>query len=156
MASRARSGTAVGVSKVGSTGSGKNQPTQGPELEIPPRRPRVGAGGSGAGIEHDYMRRRIKAYPITDSELTQLQGIGVVTAACFSFGSGMLGFALNLHKDLSLAGPDVPANAFRWWDGLHYGLGAGGVALVVIGVCAFFWGKTRVRAIKAETVLDGN
>lgn len=96
----------------------------------------------------------MKAYPITENELSELQGIGVGAAASFSVGSGLIGFSINLAKDIALAGTGVPVATVGFWGKIEYGTGALGVGLLVVGVVAFFFGKSRVRAIKAETEFD--
>ncbi len=120
-----------------------------------------GAGGRnqyrrGAGITPNYGRRRVKYYPITEGELIELQGIGILATTCFSLGSAMIGFAVSVHKDLALATPDVPTSPLHWWDGMHYGILAGGVLLMCVGIGAFVFGKTRVKTIKDETEFDND
>ena len=83
-----------------------------------------------------------------------MQGIGLLATACLSFGSGLLGFSINLHKDLALAGKDVDPDILHWWDKIQYPMFTAGAIFVVVGIIAFLVGKHKVHVIKQETEFD--
>lgn len=92
----------------------------------------------------------MKEYPLTEGELNELAGLGLLATACFSLAAGAFGFAIDVSKDVAFA-TDLPATAVTFWETLR------GVALALAGVLTlcgggFVWrGRSRLSAIKRET-----
>ncbi len=112
------------------------------------------AGGAkkpkGSTFIHDYGIRNIKSYPITDAELEELFVISVVAAFCFSFATGLLGFAVNIFKDLSF-NPALANETRDNWEYVSYGCIGFALVLFFVGVIVFIFGKSKISKIKIET-----
>ena len=95
----------------------------------------------------------MKAYPITDSELSQLATIGISSVVCFSFAAGLLGVAIDIQKDLAIA-IDVPAAARGFWDAIRIAAFIGALVFAIFGGILIYRGRTRVADIKKNTIFD--
>src|SRR5262245_64863939 len=85
-------GSASGAAKGGSA-----RATRGPRRTI--------TTGSTFALRHG--RRQMNTYPITEGELGELFNIGLIAAVCFSLSTGLVGFAIDVHKDLALASTET-------------------------------------------------
>ena len=104
-------------------------------------------------FELDYGRRALKAYPITEHELSGLAALGVFAGLAFSFASLLLGFAIDLHKDLSITA-DVPDSARIFWGTLRVVAFVLAVILAAAGAYLLHRGNTKLDRIKDETEFD--
>ncbi|WP_156334146.1 MULTISPECIES: hypothetical protein [unclassified Shinella] len=58
--------------------------------------------GTGGGINVTHTRRQIKAYNFTEADLDAVMMANVVSAISFSVGSAVLGFWVDVNKDVAL------------------------------------------------------
>jgi len=123
-----------------------------PPLQIGARQALSGGGkaDSGSTFSLNYGRRPMKAYPITDGELGQLFGLGTLAAICFSLASGLLGFGLDLVKDLALSN-EIAEVTKTYWETTKNWCFAIGFLLFVVGVVFVWQRRSRVSEIKKET-----
>lgn len=92
----------------------------------------------------------MKEYPLTEGELTALAAIGAFATLCFSIASALLGFAINVTKDIAFA-PDLPERVVTFWDTLRIEAFVGCALFVILGTIFIFVGRSKVSAIKRET-----
>ncbi|MES2834250.1 MAG: hypothetical protein V4707_06035 [Pseudomonadota bacterium] len=95
----------------------------------------------------------MKAYPITEHELGGLAALGVFAGLSFSIASLMLGFAIDLHKDLSITA-DVPEGARIFWGTIRIGAFVMALVLTLVGIYLLNRGNTKLSRIKLETTFD--
>src|SRR5262245_57738852 len=76
---------------------------------VPSRRKRAST------ITQDYGRRRMKTYPITEGELSQLTGLGLVATACFTVAGFAFGYATDIEKDLAFS-PELNQSIRDFWS----------------------------------------
>lgn len=107
----------------------------------------------GSVVAMDYGRRAMKAYPITEGELSTLFSIGLGAAICFAFASASLGFAVDLHKDLAFS-PDLSESIQAFWQNIQIVAWALMVVFFVAGCAFLFWGKNKLSEIKSGTTFD--
>lgn len=112
------------------------------------------SGTAGSVFDLEYGTRRMKSYPITDSELTQLATIGIISVVCFSLAAGLLGIAIDIQKDLALA-IDVPAAARGFWSAIRTSTFIGSGIFAVFGGFLLLRGHARVTDIKKSTFFGG-
>lgn len=112
-----------------------------------------GGGGVGSTLSISYGKRNLKAYPITEAELSRLSGIGYWATACFSISGFLGGFSLDLFKDLALVGGVAAAPAKLW--GYIQNLSAVlAVIFLLLGIGLFFLRKKSIDEIKKQTEFD--
>lgn len=100
-----------------------------------------------------YGRRNLRAYPITEHELGGLAALGVFAGLAFSLSAGLLGFAIDLHKDLAITA-DVPAKEQIFWGTVRTGGFVLSIILAGVGCYLLHRGNTKLTRIKQETVFD--
>ena len=93
----------------------------------------------------------MKAYPITEGELSQILGIGLLATICFSVGAGFLGFALDVTKDLSLA-PELPPAVTGFWEAAQTTSWIAGGVLFVVGVGFLIRRHMVLNGIKNQAI----
>ena len=95
-------------------------------------------------------RRAVKAYPVTESELSNMFLLQAGSTVCFSLATFFAGIWLNVAQGLALAS-GVPAAKIAFWSGLEIAFGAGTILFAVIGFCLVCFGRHKVSQIKGET-----
>lgn len=128
-----------------------------PELAPIPRRAATGGSGrkgksatGGSLLDIRYGRQAMKAYPLTEEQIENLAGLGLLATLCFSGAAGVFGFAIDLDKDLSIA-VGVPAEKMAWWSAVSSGSFLLSGALVLIGLFLLYRGHSKYAKIKANT-----
>jgi hypothetical protein len=109
---------------------------------------------TGSTITYVPGQRVIKQYPITEGELTEIFGIGILSSVCFTIGTGVIAFGINLYKDGILAqGLDErTVDLIKWSSWGCFGFGA---LFLIVGVVAFIKNNLLIQGIKKETKFDG-
>jgi hypothetical protein len=102
-----------------------------------------------------YGSRKVKVYPIAESELFQLAAISVFAVLCFSIASACFGFALDLHKDISIT-PDMADTTAAYWSGIRVILFTMSGVFSLAGVGLIIWRGLTVKAIKDSTDFSGS
>ncbi len=100
-----------------------------------------------------YGRRNLRAYPITEHELSGLAALGVFAGMAFSIAAGLLGFAIDLHKDLSITA-DVPLKEAVFWGTIRIVAFGLAIILAISGGYLLHRGNTKLTRIKEETTFD--
>jgi hypothetical protein len=105
------------------------------------------AGGSSFAIQ--YGVRRVKAYPITESELSELGTLGGFSALFFSLASALVGFGGNIFLDLFLS--SAPSEISPGWK-----IGIIAVFLIsavfaILGAVLIWKGHTKIGKVKRES-----
>ena len=111
-----------------------------------------GPGGrTGSTIDIVYGRRPMRGYPITEGELGQLFGIGLLATICFSLAAGVFGFAVDVTKDLALA-PEIPQAVVSSWETAKTISWYLSGILFVTGIVFLFRGRSVLNNIKKTTI----
>jgi len=110
----------------------------------------TGKGQSGSTFSLDYGRRPMKSYPITDGELSQLAGLGYMATICFSVASGLLVFALDLSKDISMS-QELSEATKVFWDTINIVSYSFSGFLFILGGGLIWKRQSKVSEIKDET-----
>jgi hypothetical protein len=97
--------------------------------------------------------RPIKEFPLTKGDMRDLQSTGLLASGCFSFGGALLGFTINLRKDMSFS-QSVPAPVLAFWEGIWWCSFFGGLFFLAAGVIAMWRGNSRLNEIEKETEHD--
>lgn len=111
------------------------------------RAPRASRGSS---FGMSYGRRAVKAYPVTDADLRSIGAFGTLVTVAFSLGTGLLGFALDLTKDISL-GSEATGD---FWNAIRWSAAAGVVVFYAIGGILAFVRHSNIDEIKKNTTFD--
>jgi hypothetical protein len=116
-----------------------------------PTEPQTSAAG-GSSFAFQYGKRHVKAYPITESELSEIGTLRGLSTFCFSVSSALLGFGGNMFVSyLSAPSEPIRNNSTDWKTGI---ISALGVALVflLIGAFLMYKGHTKIADINRETL----
>lgn len=92
----------------------------------------------------------MKEYPLTESDMRDLAQTGLLSGVSFSIGSGMLGFALNISKDMAFAS-GLPERVAGFWSAVWWACVIGAAIFYAIGAAGVMRGRTRLAEIKGET-----
>lgn len=131
--------SAVGQASTGAT-SGVGEGT----ANAPARR---SARGSTLPIRGG--KREVKAYAVTEDELSTLGALQVLAALFFSLAG--LFFGLWFDISLQVAFAEKHDAAVHYWKGLQSAALIGAILFAVIGVGIFLFNGSRVRKIKKAT-----
>lgn len=96
----------------------------------------------------------MKGYPVTESDMRELATVGIVATVCFSLAGIAFGLAIDIHKDLMLATPDVSESAMGFWSGLRLVCFIGTGLLVLLGAGLAWRGHSRIGEIKRQTTFN--
>ena len=95
----------------------------------------------------------MKEYPLTEGDMRSLSRVGALATIAFSASAGLLGFWINISKDLSFA-QGVPEKVSTFWETVRLFAGIGCPITFLIG-CILLWiGHTEVNRIKRDTTHD--
>lgn len=97
-------------------------------------------------------KREVKAYALTEDELTTLGAIQGLSALFFTFAGACGGFWLSVKQQLEFAGAGVAPHTIAYWGGLQEAAKYGAILCAVIGLGLFIFNGWRVRRIKRSTV----
>lgn len=106
-----------------------------------------------ATISFDQGKRRMRQYPLTESELTALGNTGAAATACFSIGGALVGFSVNLYKDTKLA-QGLTADQVAMAGTINTACLVVGICFLVVGAVLFLYGRRTLDKIKAETTFN--
>jgi hypothetical protein len=120
-------------------GSGATPPT--------PRRSRK---TSGSTITTVHGGRDMKAYPVTETELHSLFGLGFAAAVCFSIATAAFNYGLDIYKDLSL-NPSLPKDVISSWQKIEWWCWGISTLFVVSLIVFLLIGNHKIGKIKKET-----
>lgn len=95
----------------------------------------------------------MKAYPMTESDLDDLAGLGFGATVAFALASFMFGLAVDLQKDLSLA-TDTPAEAQAFWSAVRIMAMVVAVVSALVGGGLIVRGHTKLNRIKRDTTFE--
>ncbi len=62
----------------------------------------------GCVVTHDYLGRRMKVYPIQESELKHISGLNRIAALAFSLGAAFFSYALAIVLENMFSGTPTP------------------------------------------------
>lgn len=117
-------------------------------VEPPTKKPRKKQGGSQ--FQHDYGTAKVKAYPITGSELWELGGISAFASIAFSVAFACFSFIVDTRRDVDLAAGADPVITTYWASLSGTATWIGGVSLfLAIGTLAL--GGIKIRGIITRT-----
>ena len=142
---------AVVATGSGSKSAAKTAATKGKAGGESMATPGGGGGRTGSTIDIVYGRRPVKGYPITESELGQLFGIGLFATICFSLAAGLFGFAVDVTKDLAFA-TETPPAVVAYWEAIKTFSWFLCVVLSVAGIAFLVRGSHVLRNIKNSTI----
>lgn len=113
----------------------------------------------GSFLDRVSGRRPMKEYPLTESELKELQMLGTASTLFFSLASGIGGFLIDLQKDLSLLqSPEKLDVDFEkkvsFWTGAWWVASFGVIIFLILGGIAYWRGSSRIAKIMDETTHD--
>lgn len=103
-----------------------------------------------SGFDKRPGRRPMKEYPLTEGELNELAGIGMLATVCFSLAAALFGFAVDVSKDIAFS-TALPATVATFWGALRGGAMVLAVILALVGGAFVLRGRSRLNAIKRET-----
>ncbi len=98
-----------------------------------------------------HTERRMKVYGVTENELRTLTVINLAAVALFSLGTGSLAFGIDLHKDILLAGQNLPEGAKMLQDVVRPIAFIGAAIFYGLGIAAWLYRGGFLRTIKKET-----
>lgn len=104
----------------------------------------------GSGFDRLAGRRVMREYPLTEGELNELAALGIGATCCLSVAGAMVGFALDVAKDVALA-DTAPATVRSFWNGVEIAGWVGGAVFALAGLLLILRGRSRLRKIKSET-----
>jgi hypothetical protein len=107
------------------------------------------------GLFLNQGRQVVKGFSITKDQLDNLASTGWLTTSFFSFGTGLLGFAVNLRSTLDLSA-GVERTTAAWWSGINVAAIVGALILYALGALFFFRGKSQKQAILDNTKFEGD
>jgi hypothetical protein len=121
----------------------------------PPETEGISTESAGSTFSMDYGRRPLKAYPVTDGELSQVFGLGNWATACFSIGAGLFGFALDVSKDLAMS-HELSEKSKIFWETVNTGSYISFGVFFIIGISLLIMRHGKVKEIKKETIFPGS
>jgi hypothetical protein len=124
----------------------------------PPKSPRkTGAGGSsskqpenGSTFTPNYGKREMKMYLVTESELKNLFGFGIISALFFSLSIEIVKFTIELMKDLSFNSAGLSEEKIIFWKNIISYCKWTGTVLLILFFIFLFFGSQKIRNIKKE------
>lgn len=149
------SGVAAGVPSIGAAGvAGTTAGTAG-GLITPDGQPSPKASPARRGSTYVAKggRRSVKAYPVTESELSNLGLLQAGSTACFSLATFLIGIWLNVAQGIALQ-TGAPATEVAYWTALRIAFLIGGLLFAVVGLGLVVFGQHKIRQIKNETAHD--
>ena len=93
----------------------------------------------------------MKVYGVTENELRTLTVINLAAVALFSLGTGSIAFGIDLHKDILLAGQNLPEGAEMLQDVVRPIAFIVGAIFYFLGGVVWFHRGGFLRTIKKET-----
>jgi hypothetical protein len=105
-------------------------------------------GGSSFAIQ--YELRRVKAYPITENELSELGTLGGFAGLFFSLASAFVGFGGNIFLDLYLSPP--PSEISAGWKIGMFAVFLTAAIFVILGAILVWKRHTKIDKIKRECI----
>jgi hypothetical protein len=94
----------------------------------------------------------VKAYALTEDELTTLGAIQGLAALFFSLGGTSFGIWLSIKLQLSFAPSATDPAAMGYWQGLQGATKWVAIGCVALGIGLFVFNYWRVRKIKKGTI----
>ena len=96
----------------------------------------------------------MKAYPLTELELTTLGVIQGASALFFALGGACTGFWVSIKQSIAFADKGTPEKVLSYWQGLETAALITAAGLMALGVAAFWFSSWKVKQIKRETGHD--
>ncbi len=97
-------------------------------------------------------KREVKAYALTEDELTTLGAIQGLAALFFSLAGTSFGVWLSIRLQLSFVSAQTDAKTMGYWQGLQGATKWVAIACASIGFALFLFNYSRVRKIKKGTI----
>jgi hypothetical protein len=94
----------------------------------------------------------VKAYALTEDELTTLGAIQGLSALFFTFAGAGGGFWLSVKQQLAFADAEIAPKTMAYWGGLQEAAKYGAILCALLGLGLFLFNGWRVRRIKRSTV----
>jgi hypothetical protein len=116
----------------------------------PPRPPRARRPKHGSTIPIVGGEREVKAYPVTEDELSSLGLLQATTTAVFSLSSGLGGFWISIKQNLAFA-DKVDPSIRSYWEAMGFAAGCVAIFLFVVGGALIYLNFTKVGKIKKGT-----
>ncbi len=95
----------------------------------------------------------MRGYPLSEADMRDLSKTQTIAAICFSTAAGLLGFNINLAKDLAFA-QNVPPQALGFWSAISWACWLGVIVSTAFGLMQYFSGKARLKEIMDQTTHD--
>jgi len=114
----------------------------------------TGKGQTGSTLSMDYGRRIMKAYAITNGELSQVFGLGHWATLCFSLGFGFGGIALDITKEIFIQ-QALPETTKAILNTVNYGSYIASGFFILVGIVLMCMRYGKVKEIKKETIFSG-
>lgn len=113
-----------------------------------------GESQSGSTFSLIYGRRPMKAYPLTDGELSHVFGLGNWATVCFSIGTLFLGMAVDVTKSLAMLN-GFKESAKIFWEIFSNGCYLASIFLFLFGIILMFIRSGKIKEIKKEAIFPG-
>jgi hypothetical protein len=97
-------------------------------------------------------KREVKAYALTEDELTTLGAIQGLAALFFSLGGTSFGIWLSIKLQLAFIPAQADERTKGYWEGLQSATKWVAIACAALGIGLFVFNYFRVRKIKKGTV----
>ena len=107
-------------------------------------------GINGSTLQPIYSQRRMRCYSVTESELLQIGIANIGITACFSIGSALMTFWLDIFKDTRLATeiPEDVQTALAYIQPIIFFVS---LAFFSTGAAAIWWRKRLMDLIRQES-----
>lgn len=92
----------------------------------------------------------MKAYAVTEDELENLGLLSIGSTASFSLASFLAAFCLSVWTSIAFSS-GTPKEVIAYWQGLSIAAAVATVALIGVGVCLAFRGRSKIKKIKEGT-----
>jgi hypothetical protein len=111
-----------------------------------------GGGQPGSSFAFDYGTARVRAYPITDAELSRIGLLRGLSSFFLAFGSILVGLCGTAVVSLYLS--TMPTDMLLAWKVGTWATGSAGVVCYIITVVLMYEGHTETAGIKSRTTFS--
>jgi|HubBroStandDraft_6_1064221.scaffolds.fasta_scaffold44876_5 nitrate reductase gamma subunit len=96
----------------------------------------------------------MRQYPLTESELVVIGNAGAASAFCVSIGGGLIGFSINLYKDMKVGQVTLAKDQIAAANAINSATLVFGLCFIIVGIVLYLYGRRTLDKIKASTTFD--